>query len=296
MEFNEFKANVVEELREFYGIDAEVEVTTAVKNNGVRLEGIIIRIGEANVSPVIYLEQFYKEFIESDVSIDEIVGRIVEMRESHELQNTDGMISQITNWEYVKSRVYPMLISTEGNEHLLESLVSKEFLDLSVILYVRIESIPQIGGEATVKVTVPMLENMKISEDDIFEAAICNMKNDGYCIQNLFSVVMTMMSEDFEDNNNHDRMFVYTNSRKQFGAAGLLLSEYLENQLGNQDFYIIPSSIHETLLVPKSEGMDALMLKNMVMEVNETTVASEEKLSDSVYFYSADTREISIAA
>ena len=154
MKYEEFKTNLIEELKDFYGADATVELTTATKNNGIHLDGIIIRIGETNVAPIIYLQQYYEEYMENEyISIDEIVGRIVELRERHELQDADGVIGKITDWAYVREHIYPMIVSAEDNEEMLRALVSKPFLDLAVIMYIRLDDILQIGGEATVKVT-----------------------------------------------------------------------------------------------------------------------------------------------
>ena len=58
------------------------------------------------------------------------------------------------------------------------------------------------------------------------------------------------------------------------------------------DFFILPSSIHELLVVPKQDGMELSDLEAMVKEVNATQVAPEEKLSDHVYEYDAKEKEL----
>ena len=59
----------------------------------------------------------------------------------------------------------------------------------------------------------------------------------------------------------------------------------VEASLGDE-FYILPSSIHELILVRDTVGMDANSLRDMVREVNSTQVASDEVLSNSIYHYS----------
>lgn len=297
MEYEAFRTNIVEELRNFYGADATVEVTTSAKNNGIKLDGIIIRLGEANVSPIIYLQQYYEEFMENEnISIDEIVGRIVELRERHELQDADGVIGKITDWAYVKEHVYPMLISTEDNKEMLSSLVTKPFLDLSVIFYIRLEDTLQIGGEATVKVTKEMLSLMKVTEIELFDAAMNNMKSDGYNVQDIFSVIMGITDETIPDDENCEKMFVMTNADKRYGAAGLLNITSIVEKIGDKSCFLLPSSLHEILVVPENDEIDVQILKTMVVEVNTTSVAEEEKLSDSVYYYSSTSGTITIAA
>ena len=84
-----------------------------------------------------------------------------------------------------------------------------------------------------------------------------------------------------------------TNSTKVFGAAALLDSDSMDKiqeQIG--EFYILPSSVHECILVPKTEEIDLATLENMVQEVNSTQVAPNEVLSDHVYAYDSETKEI----
>lgn len=297
MKYEEFKTNLIEELKDFYGADATVELTTATKNNGIHLDGIIIRIGETNVAPIIYLQQYYEEYMENEnISIDEIVGRIVELRERHELKDADGVICKITDWTYVKEHVYPMLISTEDNKEMLSSLVTKPFLDLSVIFYIRLEDTLQMGGEATVKVTKEMLSLMKVTEIELFDAAMNNMKSDGYNVQDIFSVIMGITDETIPDDENCEKMFVMTNADKRYGAAGLLNITSIVEKIGDKSCFLLPSSLHEILVVPENDEIDVQILKTMVVEVNTTSVAEEEKLSDSVYYYSSTSGTITIAA
>lgn len=297
MKYEEFKTNLIEELKDFYGADATVELTTETKNNGIHLDGIIIRIGETNVAPIIYLQQYYEEYMENEyISIDEIVGRIVELRERHELQDADGVIGKITDWAYVREHIYPMIVSAEDNEEMLRTLVSKPFLDLAVIMYIRLDDILQIGGEATVKVSKEMISSLNVSEEEAYDAAMNNMKSDGYNVQDIFTVIRDRIDEDIPDDVNREKMFVMTNADKRYGAVGILDFVGVVSELEKTNIYILPSSVHELLLVPEATDVDVSMLKNMVIEVNESTVSREEKLSDSVYYYNSGSKEIIIAA
>ena len=80
-------------------------------------------------------------------------------------------------------------------------------------------------------------------------------------------------------------MFVLTNSLRMFGAAGILDIEFLKEKLGEKDYYILPSSLHETIIVPAAENVDCEALNNMVKEINGCEVSEEERLSDHCYFY-----------
>ena len=84
-------------------------------------------------------------------------------------------------------------------------------------------------------------------------------------------------------------MYVATNSKKLNGA-GVMLYDGLLREFADRigkSFFILPSSIHEVILIP-----DTFDMKAMVQEVNGTEVSPEEVLSDSVYRYDIDTDRI----
>lgn len=88
-------------------------------------------------------------------------------------------------------------------------------------------------------------------------------------------------------------MFVLSNDAGMYGAAAILndsIRQEIVEKVG--DFYVLPSSIHETLIVPKDAGMELNELEQMVQEVNYTQVASEERLSDHIYEYDAGEHEL----
>ena len=89
-------------------------------------------------------------------------------------------------------------------------------------------------------------------------------------------------------------MYVATNSKKLNGACVMIYDGLLRDfaRKVGRSFYIIPSSIHEVILIPDTLDMDIRYMKAMVKEVNGTEVALEEVLSDNVYRYDIDTDRI----
>ena len=84
------------------------------------------------------------------------------------------------------------------------------------------------------------------------------------------------------------KMFVAGNHHKNYGAAVILYEDFLEQfaKKINSDFYILPSSIHEVILIPVGNDEEEVShLKRMVFEVNHTELEEEEILSDSIYRY-----------
>lgn len=74
---------------------------------------------------------------------------------------------------------------------------------------------------------------------------------------------------------------------------GELMEGFAEQAGGN--FYILPSSVHDLILLPDSFAICTDSLREMVKEVNESTVAREESLSQDVYYYDSGEKRVRIA-
>ncbi len=91
-----------------------------------------------------------------------------------------------------------------------------------------------------------------------------------------------------------DIMFVLTNSLRSFGAVCILYEDILFH-IGNllrENFYILPSSIHEVIIIPESQAPCKETLNEMIVEINESQVEREEVLSDHVYYYNREMKDL----
>lgn len=86
-------------------------------------------------------------------------------------------------------------------------------------------------------------------------------------------------------------MRVLTNSKRVHGAACILYPGVLDEvaQETGGSFFILPSSVHEVIILPDAGNGDGERLKEIIRMVNTTQVAPEEVLSDTLYRY--DTAE-----
>ena len=93
-------------------------------------------------------------------------------------------------------------------------------------------------------------------------------------------------------------MKVLSNRRHMYGAAVMILPGVLQDIAEEMDasLYILPSSVHEVILMTDTGQEQPQVLRDMVMEVNATQVLPEEILSDHVYYYDRDKKEICIVA
>lgn len=287
-----FEEGIKLKLQERYP-ESSIVFQNVQKNNGVMLRAITIVNPDSNISPTIYLNDFKKQYEETH-DIDEICNKISELNEKHEGVEFD--VDSVVNFSKVKTRICAKLISRERNRNLLKTVPYHEFLDLAVVYFVSVKEM----DFASILIHDNLLERWGVTEEELYS---CAMQNTPL----LFPENILPMSEVLKDMLSveampeeafaviEDTIYVATNQSKIFGAAVLLYPRFLEHEaeaLG-RNFYIIPSSVHEVLIIPAEKiEQDADELLEMVKEVNTTQVSDEEVLSDNVYYYDREKNEV----
>ena len=300
MGFEEFKEKIVEGLQEIYGDSAEIVTGIALKNNGSKYHGISIFLkGSGNKTcPVIDLDRFYRLFENGTLNIGDCVREIYNSRKAlNSPEGAEQFAKNISEWEYVKDDIYPILLSTEENSKLLERIVYTPILDLAVAYIIRGE----ISGETvSVKITKELMMSYEITPGQLHRQAMVNMEKDGYEFIELESLIRSMDPKRvrFEERDEEDKpeMYVLTNSAKSYGAAVILNKKLIREFAGDRDFFILPSSIHDMIFVPVDNDKDQGFYDEMVTEVNKAQVSVEEKLTDHSYYYDAANSEIRMCA
>ena len=311
MELKEFTNKVQKALIEFYGNEAEVKKHQIYKNNDILLYGICVLEKGMNIAPTIYLNHFHQTYEKGTpfgVIINEIIKMIDENRVSKNLN-----IEFFTDYEKVKKRLVLRLIHRENNKELLKDVPYQKYLDLAVVCHCVLEN-EEIGCGA-ILIHRHHMESWGIKEETLFQDAYQNSP----CLEPYQILPMSEMVKDILKNNIKEQaeqmdigeeekvlwiqetfarltkdieerevpMFVLTNARKYYGAACILYPGVLEKieQLLQNDYYILPSSVHEIIFLRKQDDMDADTLNRMIKEINQTQVAQEEWLSDHAYLY-----------
>lgn len=287
--------------------DGNVRVHEVQKNNGLVLTGLTICERNTNIAPTIYLNAYFNQYKDGRDMTD-IIRAIDECYKENRVR-TDFDIAGIMNFENVKHRVCFKLINRDRNAEMLSDMPYIEFLDLAVIFYIFVSEDEMGTGSITIHNN--LMEAWGISDKKmLLNLAMSNTQRrfTGH-VYNMMSVLESMMGRDAElDSEVRDcfyemesvyeddicPMYVATNSKKLNGACVMLYDGLLRSfaRKVGKSFYIIPSSIHEVILIPDTLDMDIRYMKAMVKEVNGTEVAPEEILSDNVYRYDIDTDRI----
>ena len=301
MGYEEFKQKLAARLKYFYGAGTEVKIDTVKRNNGQEYEGLMVvpkSIGaRCSIAPVIRLDDFYYPYRNGEMDFDGCIERICsEIRRSEPSEHMFRGVNKLLDWNCIKDNIYPILLSTRENSEQLERLVSMPMLDLSVAYIIRCDVPEEYSG--CVKISEKMLACYKVSREELHRQAIKNMERDGYEFRDIEPIVRNMMQGIMEIKEYVKAplsMYILTNL-KSYGAAGILNKKLLREFAGSRNYYILPSSLHETIFVPDDGGCSKERLDEMVKEVNAEMVEAEEILSDHSYYYDARTEEIRMCA
>lgn len=315
MTFDEFKQEVIDNIKDYLPVgfqDATVTINDVIKNNDTHLSGLTIRTEDIGIAPTLYLEDFYAQVENGQHSLEGIMVRIADTyanaMDNEITKDAKEIVDQITDYEATKDKIVPRIVNRDSNEERLKDMPHTKMGDLAVTYHVDLGSAED--GQMSVAISNQMMEKYGVSVEDLHEQACANMETlTPTQFKSMADTLMEIMVPDYAEMSEEEReqtksemglsgagedgMFVISNSSKTFGAAALLDSETMdkiEQQIG--EFYILPSSVHECILVPKSQEMDLSTLENMVQEVNATQVAPNEVLSDHVYAYDSETKEI----
>ncbi len=292
------KSNLSEELR-----NGECVLSQVSKNNQM-LTGVTIRPNESGmqITPVVYLDNFYDRY-ESGYAAHEILNDIARIYENYAARSNSNDFSfkpdMVMDYNAAKDHIYPKVIGISGNETYLQDKVYRTIEDLAVTYYIDLsEDLNSIGGKPTVTISKTILEKYGVTEEEINKQALDNQSKKGYELINLFEMLNQMMGMDGPIPEDGNITYVLNNPDKINGAALIADNDILKevaDKIGTDEFYILPSSIHEVLIMPGSENIDTDYLKNMVSEVNATTVNPADRLSDNVYHFDARNKELSVA-
>lgn len=209
----------------------------------------------------------------------------------------------IQDFDIIKNGIVYRLINPDRNKKILEEVPHMDFLDLSIVFHCLAKK-EQICTESNLIKNVHFRQ-WGVPLDMLYEAASENTQRIlGYEIQNMYSVMCEMMKENPEKTDSVllDKLeksiliYVVSNKKRTEGAACMLYPKFIEDfarALGN-NIYIIPSTIHELLLLPAINDNAGEYIKQLIRKINDTAVRPEEILSYSLYYYDREINNIVI--
>lgn len=297
MNYVEFQEQIMVALSEQLPEGTTVTTKTVLKNNDVERAGLIIVWKDSNLSPVLYLDYYYAMY-EDGRDFSEVVNEMREVCMQNQVKQ-DFDTTFFTDWSMAREKITFKLVNFKENKRMLEQMPHRKFLDLAIVYQYMVEA--KNDGVASIIINNFHMESWNVREADLYECACRNyLRMMPVTVKSMNQLLGELLEQDIEDVADdvlHDstQMYIVTNKSLHNGAASMLFfKEIKENyEVFQQDLYILPSSVHEILVLPQMLG-DVDELRQMVCEVNET-LEKEDRLSNQVYRYCCGSGIIEIA-
>lgn len=299
MNFNEFVEAVKTHFTETLGEAYTVCTNEVRKNNNVMLTGIVLRREGRRVTPNIYLNGFYEQYLggqELDSVFQSVWTTYKEALQNFDEESFDFELE----WETQKSTVVYRLINYEKNKEKLAIIPHIRFLDLAITFH----CISRMADDSVsmISITSELLNYWEKDTKALLQEAVQNTpKQFPLMFAPLEQVIEAIMGEEFfqtslPPENDDVAMYIISNEQGVNGSAAMLYEDEFQQvaeKLGGS-LYILPSSIHELVLIPYSEEVEQNMLLELVKQVNEEHVPLEDILSNHIYIYHANQRSFEI--
>lgn len=309
MNFEEFVNRIKESIREYLPKEyenAEVLVQEQKKLNN-RYTGLMVIQEGRNMAPTVNMEQLFNYYQNHpEISIYDVMEKIsaIIQREQPGLN-----MESILQYDLAKEKLFMRVSSAEKNQELLQNVPHELKEDLAITFHLAVDLDEE--GLASTMITNNIMEQYGITEEQLYQdALVSSPKVLPATVENMDKLLRRMMLDDMKASGmgaeelkameeemdqmisaNPNPMTVVSNEQTVDGASALfypgmmdLIGESLKG-----DYFILPSSINEMIVVPDDGSLDHKELKAMVNEVNHTQVSPEERLTDEVYHY--DTKE-----
>ncbi len=308
-DYTSFVNEVVDRVKEKAGEHYSVRLYKVLKNNSIELDSLILLKEGQNFTPNIYLQPYYESYLEG-TTVEEISDRLCEIYQSCTVPVVKDDFT--FSFEEMKPFIVYRLVSYERNKKLLESVPHVRFLDLAITFHCLVRNDKE--GIGTIRITN---DHVRMWQTSLKEIQALSKENTGRwfsstirCMDEVIRGILTdtdldtreyedmaeFLNQDMMSVPAHPGMYVLSNQKGINGASCLLYEGVLKKFAEEHrcDLYILPSSIHEVILIPYDKSMNKNSLEEMVKDINRTQVAGDEVLSDKVYYYSRKINRITM--
>lgn len=291
MRYQKFIETVQKHIKQV--LQKKVYVYPVLKNNGTVYDGLVILDPIFNISPTIYLNPYYHRYLDG-VSLEDIYEDILNVYEDN-LPAKDFDISVFEDYTKAQDRIVMKLINAKKNARLLEQVPHVLIYDLAIVFLFTVCDF--INTYSTILVHHSHLKLWDVTVDELYETAKINsIKILPPRLDNLHDVFEELTDESLDFLDELD-INILTNNLKIYGATCMVYPDLLSDiaDIYEDDVIIIPSSVHEVLLFPKEnlpEGYTLEHINSMIETVNYTELSDMEILSDHIYYYHRNTKEV----
>ena len=305
MEFCGFVEKLKSEVEKMCEEIQKVEIQRITGNNGIIHTAMNITERGGKVSPVVHLNSYYENYKEGHMSVKRAAEEIYAIFKNYEIPSFVN--AALDDFESIKNKVVYQLVDYSRNIDMLKDMPHICYCDLAVVFYLILEN--NESGQATVMIHNKHIKVWHVDVNTLYELAGINTpKLLPANIKSMAEVMKEIAKEHmgnewgnafFEgllDDPKFLPQYVLTNCQGIKGAAAVLYKGVLKtfaDKIGS-DLFILPSSVHEVILVPYEDSMNVIELEAIVKAINLSEVPDEDVLSDHVYLYNRKTDQVII--
>lgn len=291
------KAEVRDYLPDDVAEDIIIDDVEVIKMNDQKLHGLSFRMPGSDAAPTLYVNEMYEAYKDgADMSYlaSEMANMFSASRHAVAPPEVD------LSYDKVKDKLTVRLLEKARNREFLTNMPYVS-VGHGLALIADINMGEDRSGEWRIAVNRNVLESLDVDKEQLFSDAISSARiYDRAELVDMTSALFSSEKENLLDRNEPidpddiGGMYVLTNSSGSLGASALFYPDVKEKtaDLLGRDYYILPSSVHEVIIVPDSAGINAKELCDMVKQANRTVVDEKDILSDNVYHYSRDDRRL----
>lgn len=293
MNYKEFETTIKELLETKFEAEVNITPIETWKNNNTLYRGLSFQVPHSNVAAAIYLEDAYQAY-QNGIPLSDICNNLYHAYKRPPLQSTD--IDLLLDLKNVKDQIVYKLINYEQNEELLQEIPHIPYLDLAIVFYLLLDI--NDDGFASMPINKGNLAAWGIDVGTLYSYAKENTpKKLPATIQSMSDVVSELDEEPIAPVIDLG-MLILSNTYKNLGA-GCILYDNILKQLGcrfGESLYVIPSSTHECIILPKSKVAIEAELTEMICAINKAMVDPDEVLADHPYYYDLQKETLELAA
>ena len=213
-------------------------------------------------------------------------------------------IYEIKCYEELRGILRVRLMDMKENSELLDDIVYQPVgCGLALAAYMKLPE--EIAGGGVANVPKQLIEGMGIGEAQVMEDALKgSAEKESPKLFPIMAVLTGMGMEGpsgnllTDESEPQEGILVLTTESGLLGASALFLPGMKERiaEVVGGDYFVLPSSVHEVLILPDNGTMPPADLAQMVRSINESEVAPHDRLCNKVFKYHADFRELTVAS
>lgn len=299
-QIKEFTTELKEILSEMVEEGTRVDIHETVKNNDVTYPSVTLMKKGTHGAPSIRLDGFYYDYLEGR-SLEEIAEAVMDMAEPMTESGFD--MEAFMDFDSAKENILFRVVGFEQNSRRLSEMPHVRFLDLAITFYYMLEQKEDSDMAASIQIQNDHLELWQVDTGTLYDIAMKNtVEKMPVRLRSVFDVLVeALQMEGAEvEPERKGRMYVLSNEKNFYGAAAIYYPGVLKEAAKrlDADLYILPSSVHEVILLPVEQGneSDVSYFNEMIRDINLAHVAAEEVLSDHLYYYDRERDEVTIPA